>query len=165
MFRVECYFLSPIPDSLSDEYRSLVDEYSQGFNISSVEAMVSLIFSEKFVGFASLSENGCIMPALEVYLDKKIVEWDSRNVPDDPLQFALYGVEEGKPTYAYFFPNTEFSSSEDDGFFDDEDKARIIFSAWAEGMTFIDGNYVEWYVRDEETGEYKKKDQFDDSFM
>jgi hypothetical protein len=171
MFILKCYFLSPIPDSLSDELRSLAEKYLHGVNIDSVEVMASLVFSKEFFGFASLAEVdveaddgiGPRVAAFEVYLDQNIVEWGSRKIPDDPLQFMFSSIEEGRPSYSYFFPDTEFSSSEDMGDFGDENSAKAIFSSWAEGITFID-EFVQWHPVDQETGEIKKQGQFDESF-
>lgn len=171
MFILKCYLISPMPDSLSNELRSMVDYFLNGVNIDSVEAMASWVFSREFVGFASLAEIdieaddgiGQFVTAFEVYLDQNIVEWGSRKIPDDPLQFALSSIEEGRPFYSYFFPNTEFSSSEDIGNFGDENSAKALFSSWAEGITFID-EFVQFHPIDQETGDVKIQGQFDESF-
>ena len=87
------------------------------------------------------------------------------NIKDARLQL-IFNEQNPNPVpdhaYNLAYPETSISSWEDIVILHDEEKARLAFEAWRQGVPFVDDDAKMTYSLNEETGEYELQPFFDD---
>jgi len=175
MYLMTAYFIGAPPSQIPEtavKYFHLFNN-GAGLQLQSTQDLVDLLFKDE--GFISLASYGAEedLPfmAFEILLKEyvpgvlKVNETGEVRKKDAALQLVFNEQNPNPaPDHAYnlSYPDSSISTLTDIVILHDEEKARVVFDAWRNGIPFVDDDLVHTYSLNPETGQYELQPFFDD---
>ena len=175
MYNISVYYTMGYPEKVPEEAKEFFKIFDEtpGLKVNSTDDLVELLFQNTgFIALASFgADEDVAFVAFEIMLDEfppGVLNTDADgfvNIKDARLQLIFNEQNPNRvPDHAYdlAYPETSISSQRDIVILHDEEKARLAFEAWCEGVPFVDDDVKRTYSLNKETGMYELQPFFDD---